>query len=361
MPSILLLRSSPHLGGVERQLLDHATRLHAGGARVRVVCLHRGPGEHPLTVAARAQGIEAVTIEDPHSLSPKAWRQLRGLIAETRPALIHTCDYRSDVLVALAGVAAPWLAEAHGHTRENAVMALWNRLDAWALRRAAAVTAVSAAGETALAATGVPAARLHVVANSRAILPDAPAPPPADLPAPPGPHLLYAGRLAPEKGLDLLLQAWPDVIARHPAAQLWILGAPAARRSYRRILAPLLAQPGIHHLGHVPDIRPWLLAAAAVIVPSRQETWGMTAFEALCAGVPLVAARVGGLPDLCRAAAHALLVPPESPAALADGLHAALQPDFPRGPALGRQFCAQPAFDPAQRHARLLELYDSLI
>lgn len=87
----------------------------------------------------------------------------------------------------------------------------------------------------------------------------------------------------------------------------------------------------------------------------------MTAFEALCAGVPLVAARVGGLPDLCRAATHALLVPPESPAALADGLRAALHPDFPRGPALGQQFCAQPAFDPAQRHARLLELYDSLI
>lgn len=360
MPSILLLRSSPHLGGIERQLLDHAQRLRQAGWEPHLLGFYRWPGEHPLVEAARVAGLSASTITDPHPLSPAPLRRLREALEQHRPALIHACDYRTDILVALARPACPWLAEAHGYTRENAAMALWNRLDAWALRRAAAVTAVSAAGETALAAAGVPAARLHVVANSRAILPDVPAPPPAELPAP-GLHLLYAGRLAPEKGLDLLLQAWPDVIARHPAAQLWILGAPAARRSYRRALAPLLAQPGVHALGHVPDIRPWLLAAAAVIVPSRQETWGMTAFEALCAGVPLVAARVGGLPDLCRAATHALLVPPESPAALADGLRAALHPDFPRGPALGQQFCAQPAFDPAQRHARLLELYDSLI
>ncbi|MDW8269465.1 MAG: glycosyltransferase family 4 protein, partial [Anaerolineae bacterium] len=355
MPGVVLVRSSRFLGGIERQLLDHARRLREAGWHPHLVCLLRGAGEHPLVTAARAEGLPAVTVPDPGPLALRVWRDLAAILERTAGALIHTCDYRSDILVGarLRGK-RPWLAESHGHTVAGPWVALANRADVRVLRWAAAVVAVSVAWETALAAAGVPARRLHVIGNSTAILPTTPPPPPMELPS--GRHLLFAGRHTPDKGLDLLLRAWPQVRGPHPNLHLWVLGEPTGKGWESR----LAAQEGVHCVGWQPDIRPWLVAVDAVVVPSRREAWGMTAFEALATGVPVVATRVGGLPTLCAGAPHAVLVTPEQPEALAAGILTVLRPDFPRGPALGVEFRCRPAFDPARRFDRFLALYDAL-
>ncbi len=358
MPAALFLRSSRHLGGIERQMLWHARRLHEAGWRVIVACLHRGQGEHPLARAAREAGLSAITLADPAPWSLKPLRALARLVDERRPDILHTADYRGDALAALLPNRPGWLAETQGHTNEHWRMSLWNRVDMRALRRADAVAPVSAAWETWLAARGVAPGRMTVLGNSRAILRPDPTPEPAHLPDD-GPHLLYAGRFSPEKGVDLLLSIWPQLRARWPQARLWMLGTLPAAGRYRRRVDALMARPGVHYLGHQPDIRPWLLAADVVAVPSRREAWGMTAFEALCAGTRVVAARTGGLPHLCRGAPHARLFTPDDAHALLAGLVAALAPDFPHGAALGRAYRAQPRFDPQRRHQILLDVYDN--
>jgi glycosyltransferase involved in cell wall biosynthesis len=365
---VCLFRSSCHLGGIERQLLDHAVRLAADGWTPHLLCLYRGGGDsrdrkdHPLVDAARQAGLSAATIADPGPFRPGVFAQVRARVDPLQPAILHTCDYRSDLFgMFLRGWTSEprrvWVTESHGHTAETRRMAVWNAIDRWALRRADAVAAVSAAWETSLAAAGVEPARLHTVGNSIAIL--APDPVPALLRLPQGRHLLYAGRLSPEKGLDMLLEVWSAVTAAHPDLHLWVLGATARSASYRRRLAPLLAQPGVHAVGFHDDIRPWLQAMDAVVVPSRQEVWGMTAFEALAAGVPVVAARTGGLPHVCEDARHALLVTPLTPGALVDGIDRVLDASFPRGADLGEAYRHRPRFDPARRHQRLLDLYRS--
>ncbi len=348
------------LGGVERQLLDHARRLRRDGWDVRILALFRGGGEHPLVQAAAAHHVPATTIADPNPWSFAPLRRLRSIIASLTPALIHTCDYRSDVLVYLARRECPQLAESHGHTEDGRAMKLWNRTDNWVLRRLPAVVAVSTAWETALAVAGTPPGRLHVVGNSTAVLAQDSAPSPARLSLP-GPHLLYAGRISSEKGLDVPLQVWPEIRRIFPNAQLWVLGAFSGKTSYQRRLQSLLDQPGIHALGYRPDIRPWLQAVDVVLAPSRQEAWGMTVFEALCAGLPVLATRVGGLPDLCRSAPHAHLISSDDPTAFLDGLRVVLSPGFPRGAALGQSYCSQPRFDPVLRHQRLLSIYHILL
>jgi glycosyltransferase involved in cell wall biosynthesis len=342
-----------------------------------LICLHRASGEHPLAQVARAHGLAAQTIADLAAWSLQPFSRLRALRRDARPALIHTVDYRSDVLAWWIAGRTPWLAESHGHTQESARMALWNHLDLWALRRARTVVAVSTAWETALAAAGVSPGRLRVIGNSRAVLishrsklatlqasptlrtADTPSATPVELPGP-GPHLLYAGRYSYEKGIDLLLAAWPAMRERWPAACLWILGTPPVSRGFRRRLASLAAQDGLHFLGYRPDIRPWILAAHAVVAPSRREAWGMTVFEALCAGKPVLATRVGGLASLCRPAPHAYLVTPNQPLALVQGLDVVLRPDFPRGAEYGRTFCMRLEFDPQRRHDLLVACYRQL-
>jgi len=360
MTAILFLRSSSQLGGIERQMLWHARRLHADGWRVTIACLYRGDGEHPLARAAREAGLSALSLPDPAPWSLAPLRALPRLTHEIRPDILHTADYRGDILTSRLRERPRWLAETQGHTNENRRMSLWNWLDVRALRRADAVAPVSAAWETWLAVHGVTPARMTVLANSRAILrPDAP-PAPIQLSGP-GPHLLYAGRLSPEKGVDILLNAWPALRGRWPQAQLWLLGAMSAAGGYRRSVERMSQQPGVHLVGFQSDIRPWLQAADAVIVPSRREAWGMTAFETLCAGTPLVASRVGGLPEVCRGAPHARLVTPGDAGALLQGLEKALSPDFPRGATIGQTYCSQPRFDPERRHQRLLEIYQRLL
>ncbi len=361
MPSsALFLRSSSQFGGIERQLLWHARRLHYDGWSVHVAALYRRPGEHPLVQAARSTGLAATTITDPAPWSLRPRRVLHALLHRLQPRILHTTDYRSDALAAWMRERPGWVAETQGHTNESLRMQLWNWLDVRALRRADAVAPVSAAWETWLAARGVPAARLTTLGNSRAIL--LPPPHPASLQLPgPGPHLLYAGRLSPEKGVDLLLDAWPAVRHRWPDARLWVLGRWGGSRRYRHRVETGLQQRGVLYLGHQPDIRAWLQATDVVIVPSRREAWGMTAFEALCAGTPLAAARIGGLPEVCRGAEHVRLFVADDAADLVRALDATLEADFPRGPELGRAYCSQPRFDPQRRHQILLTIYAGMI
>jgi len=234
MPSLLFLRSSSHLGGIERQLLWHARRLHADGWHVAMACLFRGQGEHPLALAASAASLPAITIPNPGPLSLAPRRLLSRYIAERQPDILHTADYRTDSFAAWLRNRRRWLAESQGHTNETLRMALWNKLDVRALRRADAVAPVSATWETWLAARGVAPAHMTLLANSRAILRPGPWPAPASLTGS-GPHLLYAGRLSPEKGADLLLDAWPAIRHRWPQAHLWLLGSPPSG-SYRRVI-----------------------------------------------------------------------------------------------------------------------------
>ena len=359
MPTILFLRSSSYLGGIERQMLWHAARLQADGWDVHIACLYRQAGEHPMAVAARMAHLPSRTLPDPAFWHPHAAREVRNSLQQLRPDIIHTADYRTDILAAGWLGETRWLAETQGHTAERFRMRVWNWLDVRALQRADAVAPVSSAWETWLAARGVSPARMTILENSRAILRPGPMPSPAPLDGP-GPHFLYAGRLSPEKGIDFLLDAWPKIRHHWPHARLWVLGALAPGGSFRRRVGIALSQPGIHYLGHRPDIRAWLQAVNAVIVPSRREAWGMTAFEALCLGVPVVAARVGGLPALCRPAPHARLFTRDNARALLDALNCVLQPDFPRGPRVGQAYCLQPRFDPHRRHGMLLRIYRQL-
>lgn len=134
-----------------------------------------------------------------------------------------------------------------------------------------------------------------------------------------GPVLLYAGRVTEYKGAGDLLEAFPRIRHAHPDAQLvmvgpWGLDTPAPERS-----------SGVLTCGGVSaDTMPaWFSAATLTIVPSRYEGFGLVALESLACGTPVVASHTGGLPEVVPPGAG-MLVPPRSPAALADAVNAAL-------------------------------------
>ncbi|QXJ22675.1 glycosyltransferase [Actinomadura graeca] len=129
-----------------------------------------------------------------------------------------------------------------------------------------------------------------------------------------GPLAVCIGRLTRQKGQDVLVAAWQDVMARCPSARLAVVGdGEDLPRLHAR------AQAGVVFVPAVPDPRDWLAASNLVVLPSRWEGLPLTALEALATGRCLVGTDVPGLREVVRPGVGAL-VPPDDPAALADAI-----------------------------------------
>ena len=149
------------------------------------------------------------------------------------------------------------------------------------------------------------------------------------------PVVLFLGRLQPLKGADVAVRAFADARARFPGAagaRLLMVGGPsgadgdATVRGLRALASAVSLDGHVEFLGP-RDHRnlPWIYSAADVLVmPSRSESFGLTALEAQACGLPVVATDVGGLHHLVRHDLSGRLVMGHDPRAFADALGAVL-------------------------------------
>jgi len=186
--------------------------------------------------------------------------------------------------------------------------------------------------------------------------------------------LLFAGRLQPLKGPDVLVRAAAELLARRPADPLVVVvvGGPSgsgagqrARDDLRALAADLglVDRPDRHDVVRLVDPQPapelarWYRAADVVAVPSRTESFGLVALEAQACGTPVVATATGGLRTAVADGRTGLLVEDADPGRWADALGALLG-DEPRRRALGAAASAHAAgFSWAATAERTQELY----
>lgn len=127
---------------------------------------------------------------------------------------------------------------------------------------------------------------------------------------------LFFGYIREYKGLDLLLECWPAVAAARPRARLVVAGDPVrldARR--RRDLEAAATRVGaVHRFAYIPfdEVSRYFAAADVLVLPYRHVSQSGVLFLALAVGLPVVATRVGALPEVLRDGESALLVTPES-------------------------------------------------
>ncbi|HKV08883.1 MAG TPA: glycosyltransferase family 4 protein [Thermoanaerobaculia bacterium] len=146
-------------------------------------------------------------------------------------------------------------------------------------------------------------------------------PPAAPREEPPG-YLLFVGRLRIRKGVEVLLEA----VRRNSGARLLIAGDGEHRAALETKAAELGLGPSVAFLGRcdASRVRGLLAGAAALVVPSTYEGMPLVVLEAMEAGLPVVASRVSGIPEVVEDGKTGWLVPPEDPDALAAALAAAL-------------------------------------
>jgi len=194
---------------------------------------------------------------------------------------------------------------------------------------AAATAPGSVLGQSLRAADWVTAVSQPVLNETRRLLPALTArsslirnalSPPARVPRPlpPAPRLLCLGRLERVKGFDLALAAFAELLAAHPAARLIVAGEGRERRALEAQAAALHLGRAVEFTGWIaPDAVPDLLdTVTAVVMPSRDEPFGLVALQAAQMARPIIAARVGGLAEVVVDGVTGLHVAPDDAAAL---------------------------------------------
>ena len=133
-----------------------------------------------------------------------------------------------------------------------------------------------------------------------------------------------AGRLARQKGFDVLIRAFPGILGSAPDAVLLILGEGGQRESLRETAKNAGVAGRVVFAGHRDDVRTILSAVDVYVLASRNEGMANTLLEAMSVGAPIVATDVSGTLEAVRDDREALVVPPERPDALADAVTALL-------------------------------------
>ena len=321
-------------GGTARHV-----RMLAGGCAARGVAAEVfGPAQTDRDFAFSAQaGFTPVEIADrPRVLRDlRAIARLRRLIRAWRPDVVHAHGLRAGALTAIAlafvrpNVYHPrpaLVVTVHNAPAAGGVTgAIYRVLELIVARTADAVLCVSPDLEKRMREAGarrvgralVPAD--DVSAETRAVLPG-PLPGDSD-PDPDRPTVLAAGRLAAQKGFGTLLEAassWRDI---QPEPLLVIAGEGPLEAELKAQAATLRLDA--RFAGHRDDVPALLASAAVFVLPSTWEGQPLILQEALRASVPIVATRVGGMPELTGEDA-ALLVPPGDAVRLADAVRAVL-------------------------------------
>ena len=325
------LTASTFFGGPERQMLGLADALPAD-CRTTVVCFREGGrGREFLRVAAgRGHDTVGLTHDTPRLLAAAA--ELAGLLRDRAADILVCHGYKANLVGRLAArrVGIPAVAVSRGWTAENAKVRAYEWLDRRHLSLMDRVVCVSEGQAAKVRRAGVPESRLTVIRNAARLEAFADPDPAgrrdllAHFPAGVSRVVIGAGRLSPEKGFDVLLEAAATVLARDPGCGVVVFGDGVEQpRLERRIdelgLGGRFVLAGFRH--DLDRLLPW---ADVLALPSHTEGLPNVVLEAAAAGVPVVATAVGGTPEAVIDGETGYLVPPADQAALADRLSAVL-------------------------------------
>ncbi len=336
--------------GVPRHVLSLAAGLDREEFTVDVLAGRSEPGEGDLWDEARDLGITTWQVPAlQRQVDPRRdWVAYRGLcrrLALGQYDLVHTHISKAGILGRVAAARMGITATVHTYhgqvaevQRPTLVGLVFRWCERAVARRTQCILAVSQDTARACLAMGIGRPdQYRVVYNGVDLARFVGYAPSGGGPADGArtPCLGAIGSLTEEKGFDLLLAAMPAICREHPGARLWIVGGGPQQ--------PHLAQQ-VHHLGLarsvgfagiVADVRPWLAGLSVLLVPSRREGLPTVIIEAMAMGVPIVASRVGGIPEAVVDGVTGVLVDPEDPAALARAATAVLA-DREWGRRLGR-------------------------
>jgi len=270
-------------------------------------------------------GLEPITLAHDTPHLGAMVREVTGRLREWEVDLLCCHGYKADIVGLLAARRAgvPVIAMSHGWTAETWKVRIYEALDRACLRRMDRVVCVSDGQAEKVRRAGVRADRLVVIRNAvRAERFDGADP--ADrhvlevmFPQAPERVVGSAGRLSPEKGFGVLVEAAAIVARSDPGAGFIHFGDGPLRDSISRRIGELGLEGRFILAGFRDDLDRFLPHWDLSVLPSFTEGLPTVVLESYAAGVPVVATAVGGTPEAVADGVDGYLVPPGDPLALA--------------------------------------------
>ena len=308
---VLAIMDGYRVTGPARQLLAATLFSQWSGMATILGLFQRPANSTPLVEAARRSGATVHVIRDRFPGDPRTAVALAAIARRPEVHVLQTHGYKANVLGGLVATALrlPWIAFLHGETWENRKVRTYFALERLAVRRAACVVVVSHEMAKRVASQGVPSSKIEVVHNA-CLMPERDD---QAWDAEPRPMMIgVIGRLSPEKGVDLALDVHREVIRQFPTSQLLIVGEGPERVALERHAECLGIGRSIRWLGYQEDVTEIYRQLTLLLIPSRSEGLPNVALEAMGHGVPVVAASVGGIPEIVTDGESGLLAPPDN-------------------------------------------------
>lgn len=317
--TILFLSTSSGPGGAERVINNLAASLDPARYRA-VLCLFR---QGWIQERSESRGIPTHIIPT-HGMTDWRWAiRFRRLLKDEHVDLIHAHEFDANVqgafVAAISGI--PLVATVHGKHY------FWEKLRRrlayrWVSRRATMVAVSEDLKQFIVEKVGVCSERITVLYNGV----DVPPPPrKADIDAcrkelrlPEEDQIVgVVGNLYPVKGHQYLIEGIPEVLKKCPNTSFIFAGRGQLETELKDQVFRLGLDKRVHFLGLRQDIPRILALLDVFVLPSLSEGLSMAILEAMMAGKPVIATRVGGNPEIVLDGETGFLVPPKDSQALA--------------------------------------------
>ena len=331
---VMLMTDEMEVGGSQRQIVQLAMGLKERGIEC-VVLYFIKPSF--LVDRLHAAGIQTLRVDKRRRVDPEFVWKLRQAIRQWAPDVLHCYSFTAELWGAIAtrllpASERPTLITSVRGTYEWYSANQW-RMKHWASQRSQGIISNSREGaEYAARQMGLPMSRFSIVHNGVEV-PEPPADavaalrkeytataPDGQADAPFETLLLFVGRLVEHKNLPRLLDAFAQVAAERPHARLLLVGGGPLHDTLAARIRDLKLDDRALLLGERSDVAALMKAADLLVAPSLREGMSNVILEAMALGLPVLATRVGGTPEVIEDGRHGVLVDPTDTQALADSM-----------------------------------------
>ena len=372
---LLAVIEASTITGPAKNLLQFAelARSREDGMEVHIAVFQRPHAPTLFLETARRLSLPVHEIPEKGRFDSTVLPALTALVRELRADIVQSHAVKSHFVVRRAGIPGfcPWVAFHHGYTMPDLRARLYNQLDRWSLRAAPQVITVSLPFREELIRKGVPPHRIAVVHNaidpnwgSAHRAPETAAALRGKLGIAAGEKvILLVGRFSREKDhLTLLASAAKLREGGSVAPHVVLVGDGPERGRIENAIRELGLQGAVTLTGQVPAAEPYYGIADVAVLSSLSEGSPNALLEAMAVGVPVIATRVGGIPEIVADGESALLIAPGDREGMSRALERVLS-----NRELSRQLASEARriilarHTPDARTRRLVEIYRGVV
>jgi glycosyltransferase involved in cell wall biosynthesis len=315
---IVHLMATPAFSGPDATVLSLFEKLNHQRYRNYLIFL-KSPGtvNQLLVDRSRELGIESVSFPTRGKLNPVTLGRIVSFIRYHRIDILHPHNYKTDILAFLASrfYHSRRVSTLHGFVERSRKMKMYKRMDLALLRRFDRVKVVSEPLLRQAAEAGISPARISLIPNAIDL----------DLMVCTGtereslrkefgleadqPAIGMVGRLDREKNPGMLLAALPELLVRFPGLKCFFVGEGALKKSLTGRAREMGLGGAAIFTGYREDARNIISLLDVVVMPSLTEGIPKTLLESLAFKKPVVAAAVGGIPDVIVDGENGFLIP----------------------------------------------------